>query len=83
MFIVYILYSEKFDKIYIGFTSDLEKRILSHNHLATKGWTIKFRPWSVVHTEKFDTKAAAMNREKELKSARGRKFIRENILNQS
>ena len=83
MFIVYILYSEKFDKIYIGFTSDLEKRILSHNHLATKGWTIKFRPWSVVHTEKFDTKAAVMNREKELKSARGRKFIRENILNQS
>ncbi|MFO7826670.1 MAG: GIY-YIG nuclease family protein [Cyclobacterium sp.] len=43
MFTVYALYSEKFDKIYIGFTSDLQKRLISHNELGTKGWTIKFR----------------------------------------
>jgi len=28
MFTVYVLYSSTFDKIYIGFTSDLEARIL-------------------------------------------------------
>jgi GxxExxY protein len=37
--------SKKFDRIYIGCTSDLPNRFLSHNELATKGQTIKFRPW--------------------------------------
>jgi putative endonuclease len=80
VFHVYVLYSAQFDKIYIGFSSDLEKRILSHNELATKGWTTKFRPWILVHSEEFATKAEAMRREKELKSARGRQFIKNEIL---
>ena len=29
-YIVYILYSEKYDKHYTGFTSDIENRIQSH-----------------------------------------------------
>jgi putative endonuclease len=82
MFTVYVLYSDQFDKIYIGFTSDVEQRLLSHNHLATKGWTIKFRPWRIVHTETFDTKKQAMQREKALKSAKGREFIRKKLLAQ-
>jgi len=76
MFTVYVLFSDSFNKIYIGFTSDLEARVLSHNQLATKGYTIKFRPWRVIHTEIFATKAEAMKREKQLKSAAGRSFIR-------
>ncbi|SHM55402.1 putative endonuclease [Cyclobacterium lianum] len=68
MFTVYVLYSEKFNKIYIGFTSDLEKRLISHNELGKKGWTIKFRPWNVIHTEKFESKKEAMDREKYLKT---------------
>ncbi|WP_426670702.1 GIY-YIG nuclease family protein [Mucilaginibacter sp. McL0603] len=43
MFTVYALYSTKYNKIYIGFTSDLNNRFLSHNELATKGHTIKYR----------------------------------------
>jgi putative endonuclease len=31
----------------------------------------------VIHVEFFETKAAAMKREKELKSSRGRQFLRE------
>ena len=81
MFHIYVIYSAKFDKIYIGFTSDLEARFKSHNELATKGWTMKFRPWKIIHTEPFATKKEAMRREKELKSARGRKFIWEDIIN--
>ncbi|MEI6882738.1 MAG: GIY-YIG nuclease family protein [Bacteroidota bacterium] len=76
MFIVYGLHSEKHNKIYIGFTSDLEARLLSHNHLSTKGYTIKYRPWKVFYTEEFLDKAKAMKREKELKSSNGRAFIR-------
>jgi hypothetical protein len=46
MFTVYILYSATFQKIYIGFTANLEQRFLSHNELGKKGWTIRFRHYS-------------------------------------
>ena len=75
MFTVYVLYSESFGKIYIGYTSDLAERFKSHNELATKGWTIKFRPWKIVHTEFFENKSDAMRREQELKTAKGREWI--------
>ncbi|GIQ57707.1 hypothetical protein Flavo103_08430 [Flavobacterium collinsii] len=42
-FVVYILYSEKFNKTYTGFTSNLIERFKSHNLLETKGYTLKFR----------------------------------------
>ena len=75
MFTVYVLYSKDFDKIYIGFTSDLEQRLLSHNELGKKGWTIKFRPWQLIYKEKYSEKSDAMKREKQLKIATGRNFI--------
>jgi putative endonuclease len=75
MFTVYVLYSKDYNKIYIGFTSDLEQRLLSHNELGKKGWTIKFRPWQLIYTEEFQIKSDAMKREKELKTATGRNFI--------
>ena len=76
---VYVLFSEKYNKIYIGYTSDLENRIISHNELATKGWTIKFRPWKLIYSEYFNDKLLAMKREKELKTYQGRCFIRKLI----
>ncbi|MEX2479157.1 MAG: GIY-YIG nuclease family protein [Gracilimonas sp.] len=41
---VYALYSPTYEKIYIGYTSNLEQRLLSHNKLGKKGWTVKYRP---------------------------------------
>ncbi|KGE15628.1 excinuclease ABC C subunit domain protein [Sphingobacterium deserti] len=73
---VYVIYSSSYNKIYIGYTSDLEGRLLSHNELGRKGWTIAFRPWRLLYTEEYSRKQDAMRREKELKSARGRLFIR-------
>ncbi|MEO7531665.1 MAG: GIY-YIG nuclease family protein [Sediminibacterium sp.] len=75
MFQVYILYSPSHKKIYVGFTSDLEQRLLSHNELGKKGWTIRFRPWEIVHSETYNTKAEALIREKELKGGKGREWI--------
>ena len=49
--------------------------MLSHNKLGKKGWTIKYRPWEIVHTEAYATKAEAVKREKQLKTARERTFI--------
>jgi putative endonuclease len=75
MYIVYALYSKSYDKIYVGYTSNLVQRMLSHNKLSTKGYTLKYRPWIVVYTESLDTKKAALIREKQLKSAKGRDFV--------
>jgi putative endonuclease len=80
MFTVYILFSEKHGKTYIGFTSNLIERYKSHNALAIKGYTIKFRPWKVIHTEIFENKVEAMLREKQLKSGKGRLWIKENVI---
>jgi len=81
MFTTYVLYSEKHDKIYIGYTSNLHQRLISHNELANKGWTIKFRPWKLMYKEEYETKSEAMKREKQLKSYKGRTFIRNLIDN--
>ena len=80
MHTAYILHSKKFDKIYIGYTSNLEARFISHNELGTKGWTIKFRPWKILHTEIFEVKRDALDREKQLKGAKGREWIRNGIV---
>ena len=77
---VYILYSKKFNKIYIGCTSNIEARFKSQNKLGTKGWTIKFRPWEIAYTEEFDSKREALDREKQLKGAKSREWIRKVII---
>ena len=74
-FTVYILYAEKQNKIYIGYTSNLIQRFYSHNQLGKDGYTSKFRPWVVIYTELFELKASAIKREKQLKSANGRNWI--------
>ncbi|MEQ8245283.1 GIY-YIG nuclease family protein [Fulvivirga sp.] len=79
IYTVYALYSSKFSKIYIGYTSDIKNRLDSHNIYSTKGHTSKFRPWILVYTEEYPSKAMAIKREKQLKSAAGRKFIWELI----
>ncbi len=81
-FVVYILYSKSYDKIYIGYTSHIINRFCSHNHLAKKGWTFKYHPWEVIYCEFFEEKASAIEREKQLKGARARHWIREKINSQ-
>jgi putative endonuclease len=75
LYFVYVLYSPAFKKTYTGYTSDLERKLQSHNSLGTKGFTIKYRPWIFVYTEEFELKKDALRREQELKSGRGREFI--------
>jgi putative endonuclease len=53
---------------------------MSHNKLSTKGFTANFRPWKVIYVEFIENKSMALTREKQLKSARGRIFCREQIV---
>jgi len=54
----------------------MANRILSHNELATKGFTLRYRPWVITYTEDYETKTEAIKRENYLKSTQGRKFAR-------
>ena len=76
MFTVYALYSEKFNKFYIGVTSDIDVRLIAHNHASNKGWTKRYKPWIVLYTEIFKDKSVALKREKQLKNSKGRDYIR-------
>ncbi|MFG4002835.1 GIY-YIG nuclease family protein [Flavobacterium aquidurense] len=78
-FVVYILFSERFNKNYTGYTSNLIERFKSHNLLETKGYTLKFRPWEVIYVEFYNSKSEAMKREKYLKTGIGREFIKKLI----
>ncbi len=80
-FVVYILYSKKFNKNYTGYTSNIIERFKSHNLLATKGHTMKYRPWIVIHVKFFHSKSEAIKREKYLKTGVGREFIKKLIQN--
>jgi putative endonuclease len=76
MFTVYVLYSQIHDKHYTGFSSDFEARLASHNLFGKKDWSVRYRPWKVIHVETFENKTDAMKREKWLKSGVGRAFIK-------
>ena len=75
-YVVYIMYSERCNKIYKGETTNLIARFKDHNELGTKGWARKYRPWKVIEVEFYDTKSQALTREKYLKSGAGRDWIK-------
>lgn len=78
-YFVYILLSKKDNKLYVGCTNDPARRIRDHNYgkvFATKNR----RPLVMIHTEEFENKTDAFNRERFLKtlwSARFKKKILE------
>jgi len=83
MFTVYAIYNEIRNKIYIGHTSDLAKRMKRHNRRLPsklKSFTSKNGSiWILIHSERFNTRQEAIKREKQLKSYKGREFIRKSI----
>jgi len=74
MFYVYVLQSESTKRFYTGFTADLEQRVGQHNSGVTKS-TKNRGPWKLVYTEKYDSRAEAMGRERALKSGKGREQL--------
>lgn len=75
---VYILINHR-KKIYIGQTNNIERRMKEHNDTGT-GYTSKYRPWTLIYSEKVDSRSIALQREKYYKSGTGRNWIRKNIL---
>jgi putative endonuclease len=74
MFFVYIIYSDKLDRFYVGFSANPELRLIKHNR-DSKGFTAKGRPWILVYSQPFSQKNEALKREKQIKSWKSRKKI--------
>ena len=66
MYYVYLL-KNKFNKIYIGYTTDLRKRIQDHNYGRTKS-TKRTRPWKLIYYESYLSEEDAKLRERTLKN---------------
>jgi putative endonuclease len=71
MYAVYIIYSESLDKYYIGSTANLADRIYKHNTIH-KGFTAAGKPWKLVYSELYPSKAEAMARERQFKRWKNR-----------
>ena len=81
VYYVYVLKSQKWNKPYVGVTSDLKKRFRQHN--SQENYSTKYGiPWKLVYYEAYLDKKDAIKREAQLKqygSAFG--FLKKRIKN--
>lgn len=78
MFYVYILQSEKDKSLYIGYTSDLRKRLVMHNKNQVTSTRDK-TPFKLIYYEAYLERKDATGREKFLKSGAGWRFIKKQL----
>lgn len=74
MYWIYVLKSQKDKKRYIGYTSNLEKRIEKHKKGQVSSTKFR-RPLELIYSETFTVKEDALRREKFLKSGKGREYL--------
>jgi putative endonuclease len=75
MYYVYALKSLVDGRIYVGFSSHVQRRVMEHNSgyvFSTKG----YRPWELIHQESVNTRTEARIRERYLKSGIGKEFLK-------
>lgn len=78
MFYTYILQSNKNSQLYVGYTSDLKRRIREHNqglNFSTK----KYMPWEIIYYEACIEESDAKRREKYLKTTQGNRLIKRRL----
>ena len=74
-YFVYVLESVNFDRLYIGSTHDLQKRLAKHN-LAINFSTKPYAPWRMIFYEAYISKEDALRREKYLKTSQGARLLK-------
>jgi putative endonuclease len=74
LYFVYVLRNGE-GRLYIGFTSNLERRVRQHQG-DKGGWTQGRGPWELVHSETFDSRVEAMRRERSLKRGKANHDLR-------
>ncbi len=77
---VYLIQSLHFPEInYVGYTTDLEARIQTHNHGGSIH-TAKYKPWKLIMCLMFSKEKTAKDFEQYLKSQSGRAFMKKRFL---
>jgi putative endonuclease len=72
---VYVLYSESDCGLYIGYSTDLRRRLKEHQ--AGRAPSTSFRrPWRLAYYEAYVEADDALGREKFLKSGAGRRYLK-------
>ncbi|MHC4716499.1 MAG: GIY-YIG nuclease family protein [Planctomycetota bacterium] len=81
-FWVYILENST-GRFYVGHTDSLRRRVEQHNDSSSAGgrYTAKHGPWRLVWSEEHPSRSAAMAREKQIKSMKSARWIRDHLLN--
>ncbi len=74
-FCVYVLFSRKDEKLYIGFSTDLRQRLTAHfnGHVDA---TAHRRPLELIYCEYHRSRSDALRRETYFKSTAGKKALR-------
>jgi putative endonuclease len=72
---IYVLFSEKDAMLYVGYSSNLQNRILNHNSGGTKN-TASRRPLKLIFCEFYLFEKDARNREKYLKTTAGKRALK-------
>jgi len=76
MYYVYVLLSLRDRKFYIGFTSDLKRRLKEHN--AGKNVSTKSRlPMKLIYYEAHSSKMDALRREQYFKTTKGKSSLKQ------
>ena len=79
-YFVYILFSEKLSKYYVGHTNDIERRFYEHN-IGHEKFTRTGTPWKLVYLQTFASKSEARQEEIRIKNRKSKKYI-ENLINE-
>jgi predicted GIY-YIG superfamily endonuclease len=61
--------------LYIGQAGNIHRRLQQHNS-GEVSWTAPRRPLEIIHWEEFDSREAAVKRERDLKTGFGRKWLK-------
>jgi putative endonuclease len=78
MFYVYVLQSQLNEGLYIGYTSDLKRRLWQHNSGVSKATSFR-RPLKLIYYEAYIAKEDAEGRERFLKSGSGRRHLNKQL----
>ncbi len=81
MYWIYLLENQNDKSWYIGYTSDLKKRLKEHQTGQGGKTTKKKQNWVLIYCEGYLTKKDAEGRERFLKSGSGRRYLKKQINN--
>ncbi len=74
---VYILYSQKSSRYYVGQTDDIDKRLIRHN----KGLVPSTKygvPWEIIQTQRVKNRSEALILEKKIKKRGAERYLNDN-----